>query len=81
MFAINRTTIRETYENDDRIHNLKVTQEHLDFITEAEKFCEENSPLPVTFDVATCQNIYFSEYTYSDLSGAFWIKSLSGEYI
>ena len=80
MFAINRTTIRETYEDETRIHTLRVDPDHLAFITEAESFLEKNSPLPVTFDVACCQNPYFSEFTYSDFSEAFWVKSLSNEF-
>lgn len=80
MYAINRTTIRDTYKDDDRIHNLEVDSEHLEFIKEAELFVEENSPLPSTFDVSPCQNPYFSEYTYSDFSKAFWVKSLSNEF-
>jgi hypothetical protein len=80
MFAINRTTIKSTYNNKDRINDLKVNHEHLKFIMEVEQFLEKNCPLPVTFDVSPCQNPYFSEYTYSDFSTAVWIKSLSNEF-
>lgn len=80
MFAIHRTTIRDTYADDDRIHDLKVDQDHLNFITEVERFIEKNAPLPVTFDVSPCQNPYFSEFTYNDFGTGFWVKALSGEF-
>ena len=80
MYAINRTTIRDSYKDNGRIDNLKVDSDHFEFIKEVEFFVEENCPLPSTFDVAPCQNPYFSEYSYSDFSSAFWIRSLSNEF-
>jgi len=80
MFAINRTTIREHYSDENRIHDLKTDPEHLEFMNECEGFLEKNTFMPVTFDVGNCQDIYFSEYSYSDFSTGFWVRSLSGEF-
>ena len=80
MFAINRTTIRDSYRNEDRIGDLQVSDDYLQFQLDVEDFIEKHSPLPVTFDVAQCQPPHYSEYTYTDYAGAVWIKSLSAEF-
>jgi hypothetical protein len=80
MFAINRTTMRDSYKNEDRIGDLEVKDDYLEFQLKVEDFIESHSLLPVTFDVAQCQPPFFSEYTYTDYAGGVWIKSLSAEF-
>ena len=80
MFAINRTTMRDSYTNEDRIGDLEVSNDYLEFQLEVEDFLEGHCRLPVTFDVAQCQPPYFSEYTYNDYAGGVWVKSLSAEF-
>jgi len=80
MHSKNRTRIAENFSDDARIGPNQVVEDYLEFQTEVEAFVENNAPLPVTFDVGSCQPKYFSEFTYSDFSGGFWIRSLNPEF-
>ena len=80
MFAVNRTTIRSNYADESRIGKAKIAENYLNFQQEVEDWLEKHAPLPVTFDVGYCQPPFFSEYTYNDVAGGVWVRSLSAEF-
>ena len=42
MFAINRTTMRDSYRDEDRIGDLEVKDDYLEFQLEVENFIESH---------------------------------------